>query len=145
VLLPKENKLIIRGGVILTLLFLVAAGLLPHFDSQPDKTVFGWMLSIALLIVGGNFWVFPLESRDWEPINRWQRAAHRAGGILCKIIGSLFIGAAGAGIAFETLAQHSVIAEMVAVILLVVGTILTFVVLLLLWGLVVIWLHRLRP
>ena len=141
---PKKKKLLVRGMKLLFALVMGAsllgygASRLGYSVFQPEEAVFLWTLPVALLILGGYFCVLPLEPPEPEPVNRWQRASHRAGWIFSELIGALFIGAAVAGIMWETLAQHSAVVGMVAGVLLIVGALLVLVFLLLIGGLGVI-------
>jgi hypothetical protein len=90
---PKHKKLLPR--VKLLLILMVGAILFEFLLIKPGEAVMAWSLLIALVIVGGVFFVIPLDLTIQEPLtNRWYRAAHWAGWILCMLLGVLFLGAA---------------------------------------------------
>ncbi len=72
------------------LLFLVACTFILLYDSplKLDKAVAVWAALTGLVIIGGVFLMAPLKLRGQPFLNRWYRAAYRAGWPFCALPGA---------------------------------------------------------
>jgi hypothetical protein len=90
---PQYKKRIARGMQALFVL-MVGILLLEFLLIKSGDAVFAWTWLIALVIMGGFFFVIPWGLRGPERVNHWYRAADWAVTILCVLLGALFLGAA---------------------------------------------------
>jgi hypothetical protein len=123
----RQKKLIYR--CVLTLLTVtMAGGWLARYLLHLDTAVIIWGISVGVVIGGIFFCMLPLIAfSEREPKNHWHHAAARAGVILCELAGALFIGFGVALIVGQVSDQLSVVVEPVGTIVFIVATILVFV------------------